>query len=429
MASPKKIVIIGAGASGLAAACAAAEAGASVTLLEKNHVPGRKILSTGAGKCNLSNAGVNARHYHGGAAGFAARAFKAMPPAKVMDFFGGLGLLLRSEPDGRLFPRSLKAADVVHVLVNRLREKGAELALLTRAESVRRNTAGFEVTALKVPPKWEKKPEAGPAKTLTADAVILAAGSPAYPRIGGSALGLELARSLGHSVKAPLPVIAPFRIKEKCVRELDGIRVEAGLSVQAGGKPLGAERGEILFTDYGISGPPVLALSRAAAEALGTAAVSCHIDLFPDHARADLLSLLKKRRDAAPERPWEHFLCGLSDERVLGLLSARLKIAPAEAAGSVKDQVLAEFSGLLKEWRLELSGTLGFEDAMAAAGGVSTAEISPETFESKLCSGTFITGELLDIVGDCGGYNLHFAWTSGLLAGAAAAGKGTAPCF
>lgn len=421
MALPKKIIIIGAGASGLAAGCAAAEAGASVTILEKNHVPGRKILSTGSGKCNLSNTAVNARHYHGCAPGFAAHALKALPPGKVLDFFGGLGLLLRSEPDGRIFPRSLKAADVVNVLINRLAEKNAAPALLTCAESVRKTAAGFEVTVRRVPPKWEKKAEAGTPETLTADAVILAAGSPAYPRIGGSSLGLELARTLGHSVKNPKPAITPLKLKEKSVRELDGIRVEAVLSLQAGGKVLGEERGEILFTDYGLSGPPVLALSRAAAAAPGTSAVTCHIDLFPDHSPEALFSLLAKRRDAAPARPWKTFLCGLAEERTLGLLSSALKLAPDANAGSVRDPRLAEFAGLLKDWRLEVAGTLGFEDAMSADGGVDTAEVRPGTFESKLHKDLFITGELLDIVGDCGGYNLHFAWTSGLLAGLHAA--------
>lgn len=413
----KKVIIIGAGASGLAAACAAAEAGAAVTVLEKNHVPGRKILSTGAGKCNLSNTGVKAQSYHGGAAGFAARALKALPPGEVLEFFGDLGLLLRTEPDGRIFPRSQKASDVVGVLVNRLQEKGAELALLTCAEAIKRTGGGFEITARKVTPKWDKRAEPGPAALFRADAVILAAGGPAYPRIGGTAAGLELARALGHKVREPRPAITPLTIKGKTVRELDGIRVEAGLSLYSGAKLLASERGEILFTDYGISGPPVLSLSIAAGAALARSAVACRLDLFPDLSREALFSLLAKRRDAGPARPWKSFLCGLAEERTLALLSALLKIAPAAPAGSVKDPLLSQFAGLLKGWELEVTGTRDFEDAMAADGGVDTAEISPGTFESRLVRNLFITGELLDLVGDCGGYNLHFAWTSGLLAG------------
>lgn len=389
--------------------------------MEKNQAPGRKILSTGAGKCNLSNAKINAGHYHGGAPGFAARTLKALPPAHVLDFFGELGLLLSAEADGRIFPRSRKAADVVNVLGNRLKEKGAELLLLTCAQSVKKNLSGFEITVRRVPPKWDKKAAPGPLRTITADAVILAAGGPAHPQIGGSALGLDLARSLGHTVKNPKPVITPLKIKEKTVRELDGIRLEAGLSVYSGGRLIGSKRGELLFTDYGVSGPPVLSLSRAALTGVETSAVTCHIDLFPDYSREAIFSLLAKRRDAGPERPWKDFLCGLAEERTINLLSSSLKIEPAAPAGSVKDPLLAEFGGLLKDWSLEVSGSLGFEDAMAAAGGIDTAEIRPETFESRIVKKLFITGELLDINGDCGGYNLHFAWTSGLLAGAAAA--------
>jgi len=389
--------------------------------VEKNHVPGRKILSTGAGKCNLSNTNITAGHYHGGTPSFAARVLKALPPGKVLDFFGELGLLLSAEPNGRIFPRSMKASDVVNVLVNRLKEKGAEMRLLTCAQSVKKKLSGFEITVRQVPPKWDKKAAPGPLRTLTADAVILAAGGPAYPQIGGSALGLDLARALGHAVKNPRPVMTPLKIKEKTVRELDGIRLEAVLSVYAGGRLMGSERGELLFTDYGVSGPPALSLCRAAVAALETSTVTCRIDLFPDHSRETLFSLLAKRRDAGPKRPWRNFLCGLAEERTVNLLSSALKIEPAAPAGSVKDPLLAGFAGLLKDWRLEVAGSLGFEDAMAAAGGVDTAEIRPETFESKLAGKLFITGELLDIDGDCGGYNLHFAWISGLLAGTAAA--------
>ena len=419
--SGKHVVIIGAGASGLAAACAAAEAGARVTLLEKNHVPGRKVLSTGAGKCNLTNAHVTSERYHGGTAEFVNRAFLALPPAGVSSFFEGLGLLTAQEADGRIFPRSMKAADVVNVLVNFAYWKNAELKLLTEALAVRKGPEGFNVTIRTVPPKWEKGSAPGPETILTCDAVILAAGGPAYPQIGGSASGYNLARSLGHAVKAPAPVIVPLKVNESYIKQAEGIRVQAGLELFSLGKLLARGRGEVLFTKYGLSGPAVLDLSRAAVFALMSGPVKCRLDLFPEYTDRDLRSLLLARKKEMGDRFWRDFLCGLADERLLLLFADLAKFGSDKLVGAIPEKAFEEFMRLLKKFELQISGPLGFEDAMAAAGGVATSEISPETFGSLKVKDLFITGELLDIDGDSGGYNLHFAWTSGLLAGKHAA--------
>ena len=417
------IVIIGAGASGLAAACAAAEAGARVTVLEKNHAPGRKILSTGAGKCNLTNTRVISGRYHGGAAGFVDKVFEALPPENVRAFFESLGLLTVQDADGRVFPRSMKAADVVGTLVSFINWKNADLELLTEVRSVKRSPDGFEVTARRVPPKWEKKAVAGPETVLKCDAVILAAGGPAYPQIGGSASGYDLARALGHAIKAPEPVIVPLKVRESFITQVEGIRVQAALELNTGGKILARGRGEVLFTKYGLSGPAVLDLSRAAVLALKSGPVKCRLDLFPEYTAAEFHSLLLARREEMADRFWKDFLCGLADERLMLLLSDLAKVGPDKLVGAVPEKIFGDFVRLLKGFELGISGPLGFEDAMAAAGGVETSEVSPETFESLKTKGLFITGELLDIDGDSGGYNLHFAWTSGLLAGRAASEK------
>jgi len=419
--SSKHVIIIGAGASGLAAACAAAEAGARVTMLEKNHVPGRKILSTGAGKCNLTNANVTSGRYHGGPAGFLNRVFMALPPDNVRAFFEGLGLLTVREEDGRIFPRSMKAADVVNVLVNFAFSKNVDLKLLTEALEVQKGPEGFKVTARTVPPKWEKDAAPGPKTVLDCDVVILAAGGPAYPQIGGTSSGYDLARSLGHAVKTPEPVIVPLKVNESYIKQVEGIRVQAGLELLSLGKTLALGRGEVLFTKYGLSGPAVLELSRAAVFALKSGPVKCRLDLFPEYTDRDLRSLLLARKKEMADRFWRDFLCGLADERLLLLISDLAKFGSDKLVSAIPEKVFDVFAQLLKKFELQISGPLGFEDAMAAAGGVDTAEVSPETFASRKVKGLFITGELLDIDGDSGGYNLHFAWTSGLLAGKHAA--------
>ncbi|MFA6434852.1 MAG: aminoacetone oxidase family FAD-binding enzyme [Elusimicrobiales bacterium] len=422
MIEKKHIIIIGAGASGLAAACAAAASGARVTVLEKNHVPGRKVLSTGAGKCNLTNALVTAARYHGGEAPFVNRVLKALPPGYVNSFFKDLGLLTVQDPDGRIFPRSMKAADVVAVLVNCANWKNAEIRLLTEALAVKKSADGFEVSVRSVSPKWEKGAAAGPETTLICDKVILAAGGPAYPQIGGSVSGYDLARSLGHSIKTPEPVLVPLKVRESFITQVEGIRVQAALELNSGGRMLARGRGEVLFTKYGLSGPAVLELSRAAVFALKSGPVKCRLDFFPEYTASALRALLLARRAEMADRFWRMFLCGLADARLLQLLSDLAKVGADKLVGAVPEKTFEDFMRLLNGFELELSGPLAFEDAMAAAGGVETTEVSPESFESKKVKGLFLAGELLDIDADSGGYNLHFAWTSGLLAGRAASG-------
>ncbi|OGS06656.1 MAG: hypothetical protein A2270_01380 [Elusimicrobia bacterium RIFOXYA12_FULL_51_18] len=417
----RSVVIIGAGASGLAAACAAAGAGARVTVLEKNHIPGRKILSTGAGKCNLTNTQVTPGRYHGGSAGFMNKTFKTLPPAGVREFFKSLGLLTIDESDGRVFPRSMKACDVVNVLVNYLTVKDIELKILTEALDVKKTPSGFELRVRTVPPQWEKRTVSGPETIIKCDNVILAAGGPAYPQIGGSVSGYTLARSLGHSVKPPHPVIVPLKVKESFIKQVEGIRTQAAVELLAVGKILARCNGEILFTKYGLSGPAILDLSRAAVFALQTGPVKCRLDLFPEYTDKTLISFLLERRGRMDGRFWRDYLCGLADERVLLLLSDLAKVGSDKLVSAVPDSVFKDFVRLLKNFEVEIIGTLDFADAMVAAGGVETSEISPETFESSKVKGLFITGELLDIDADSGGFNLHFAWTSGLLAGRAAA--------
>ena len=422
MSSPKTVIIIGAGASGLAAACAAAEAGARVTVLEKNHVPGRKILSTGAGKCNLTSSLVTSGRYHGGTPDFIKKILETLSPDNIRAFFESLGLLTVQDSDGRVFPRSMKASDVVNALVNFTGWENAEIKLLTEVLGVKKTDGGFEVLTRRVPPKWEKKAPPGPQTVLKCDAVILAAGGPAYPQIGGSDSGYDLARSLGHTVKAPEPVIVPLKIKESFVTQVEGIRVQASLELLAGGKVVARSRGEVLFTRYGLSGPAVLDLSRAAVFALKTGPVKCRLDLFPEYTNPDFSAFMRARREVMAERFWRMFLCGLADERLTLLLSDLAKVGSDKLVSAVPKKAFDEFVRLLKGFELEITGPLGFEDAMAAAGGVETSEVSPETCESRKVKGLYITGELLDIDADSGGFNLHFAWTSGLLAGRAASG-------
>jgi len=414
------VIIVGAGASGLTAAVEAARAGASVLVLEKNHVPGRKVLSTGSGKCNFSNSKITPAAYHGGGAAFLKKAFAAQPPAEVLSFFKGLGLLWTEGEKGRLFPRSLKAQDVVNVLLHELDFLNVPIHTLTEALSVAVGKDGFSVECARVQPKWEKKPAAGEKTIYRADRLILAAGGASYPQIGGGAGGYAMLRTLGHTVSPLSPAIVPLKVKGAHTKELDGVRLDAALTLRSGSRPVLRTEGELLFTAYGVSGPAVLDLSRAALAALQEGPAFIEADLMPDLKPAELEQLLLERSVAFDGRAFAHFATGLINEKVMRAAAARAGIAWSSITPPDCARGLAS---ALKSFTLEVEGSLGFEDAMVTSGGCAPAEVDAASFASKKVKGLYVTGELLDIDGDSGGFNLHLAWTSGLLAGRAAAGK------
>lgn len=410
------VIVAGAGASGLAAGVEAARAGASVLLLEKNHVPGRKILSTGAGKCNFSNARVSPSDYHPPSAAFLRKAFAALPPPKVQAFFEGLGLLWTADEKGRLFPRSLKAQDVVGVLANELSFRGGRIQTLTEVAAIAPEAGAFRVEAARVPPQWEKKAR-GEKQAFTAGRVILAAGGPCYPQIGGASGGYDLLRALGHAVSPPSPVLVPLKSDESFLKDLDGVRAEAALKLVVQGEAAAETRGELLFAAYGVSGPAVLDLSRTAVAAMKDYRVSLEADFFPELKQEKLAALLAERAAAFSGRPLRHFACGLLNEKIVKAAAARCGLgwdAPVPAGAG-------ELAGALKNFRVSVTGAQGFGEAMVAAGGCRLSEVDPATFASLKVPGLYITGELLDLDGDSGGYNLHLAWTTGILAGRAAA--------
>ncbi len=416
------VIIVGAGASGLAAAAEAARAGASVLVLEKNHVPGRKILSTGSGKCNFSNIKISPASYHPPSAAFLKKTFASLPPARVRAFFGDLGLLWTKDEKGRLFPRSMKAQDVVNVLTNELSARAVRVQTLTEVTGIFLGEDGFIVEAQKVPPQWDKKGARGEKLRLGAGRVILAAGGPCYPQIGGTAGGYELLRKLGHTVSPVRPSMVPLAVKGN-LTELDGVRLEARLDLKAGGKHIARTQGELLFTSGGVSGPAVLDLSRAALEALKEGTVIAEADFFPDYVPAAMARLLTGRMKSLGDRTFSGFCAGLHNEKLLKTAAGLAAIPWQAPAGQLSGDSLAAFAVLIKAFPLEITGSRGFEDAMVAAGGCAASEVCPVTFESKKVKGLYVTGELLNIDGDSGGYNLHLAWTSGILAGRAAAGK------
>ena len=442
------IVIVGGGASGLAAAVAAVRSGADVLVIEKNHVPGRKILSTGAGKCNFTNEQVSAADYNAAAADFLKEVFSILPPYEIIKFFENLGLLWTKGEKGKIFPRSMKAQDVADVLAKSAVRNGAEISLLTQVYSVSKNINSkdrngiFCIEAGKVPPQWEKKQNirecAGKNKEkIYARRIIMSAGSPCCSRIGGSSAGYSLLEKIGHSCTEIFPVITPLAVKEKYIKDIDGVRTEGSVVFKYSGpeyKDIGsiaASSGEIIFARGFLSGPPVIDCARRVQDAMRKGPVNAEIDFYPDYSMEAFSAMIEKRRqnflNVSAEKKgisavlFRDFAAGLHNEKIIMLAASLAGIETDAPLNSVRTGSFGRFGQILKNFTLSISGPAGFDDAAAAAGGINLDEVNPRTFESHIVPGLYITGEILNVDGRSGGFNLHFAWTSGIIAARAAA--------
>lgn len=391
-----KILIIGGGASGMMAALTASEnPNREVVLAERQARVGRKLLSTGNGRCNLSNRSAAPDRYHGEARDFCRFALEYFGTEQTLAFFHGLGLLTVTEPSGRIYPYSDSANSVVDVLRLPL-EQRKNVTILTGCEitQLRRERDGFRAE--------------GKDCSLSADRVIVCAGGMAGGKLGGTELGYRLLCGLGHKRTRLYPSLVQLKTDASFVRALKGVRCDAAVVC-------GAERrrGELQFTDYGVSGPVIFELSRTASVNGGALSV----DFLPDVSAEELKTLLARRCAALPELPAQELLIGMLHNRLGRLL---LRAAGCAAELPCRQLSVSDFSEIVrvvKDFSLTVRGTMGMESAQVTAGGIRTAEFDPQTMESRLCRGVYAAGEVLDIDGDCGGYNLQWAWSSGRLAG------------
>ena len=396
---PDRVCVIGAGASGLIAALAAAECGDRVTVLEKDLRPGRKLLATGNGRCNLMNRG-DLRYF--GDAGFAEQVFRNFGPRDLESFFQGYGLLLREDKDGRVYPNTMQAATVLDVLKLGLSLYDISLRTGTEAMEIRSVHDGFSVRTDR--------------EDFRADRVILATGGLASPKLGGSDSGYHLLHQLGHPLIPTSPSLCPMLTDRKSVSGLSGIRARCSVRLLRDGFVLREETGEVIFTDRGISGICVMQCARFAR--LGTDRLE--LDLIPpaftDHAA--LLEDLHRRRDRLRGLPPETLFQGMLPLKLGYAVCKQAGLAlRGECAGQLSDEQLDSLARTLCHYRLEITGLAGFDAAQVTAGGADTSFFSPRTLDSGLLPGLHVTGELLNVDGDCGGYNLMFAFASGILAG------------
>jgi len=400
------IGVIGGGASGMVAAITASQNPSNqVVLFERQGRVGRKLLATGNGRCNLSNLHALERGYHGENVAFSKYALERFSPRETVEWFRELGLFTVSEPSGRIYPYSDQANSVVDIL--RFALQRANVQVLT----------GFEVTKVKKTQNGFTL-ESGD-QTYLCDKLIVACGGLAGTKLGGSMSGYKLLRSLGHKVTRLRPALVQLKSSWSGVTALKGVRTQCDATIFCNGVMKAHSAGELQFTDYGLSGPVIFEISRDACQEKGN--WYCVLDFMPECSCDLLLDELCGRKTTG--------LC--AEDLLTGILHNRLGRILVQAAGiSLKEPIsglsceeLEAVCGMVKGLEVTLTEPLGMDCAQVTAGGICTDEFDPMTMESRLVSGLYACGEVLDVDGDCGGYNLQWAWSSGRLAGLMAGGK------
>lgn len=398
-----KVLIIGGGASGMMAALSALENPENtVTLLERQNRVGKKLLATGNGRCNLTNRDIRLTHYHGAQPDFARIALESFYVGRTLAFFERLGLLTVTEDSGKVYPLSDQASSVLDVLRFSMQARGAKVVTSCDVVEVRHKARGYEAVS-------------ATGETYFGDRLIIACGGAAGKKLGGSRSGYHLLSQLGHTCTELLPSLTQIKTDPAYVKALKGVRADAHVRLRKGGVTVQESFGEVQFTDFGLSGPEAFSLSRAAAT--GGEGQQLALDFFREYGDSVLLDMLQEKRMNLPELPAEELFAGMLPSRLGKMIVKRAGLKYQTKLSALTDEQLLSCVKISKWFCLEVTGVMGFESAQVTAGGVPTREFDARTLESRLAPGLFVCGEVLDIDGDCGGYNLQWAWSSGYLAG------------
>ena len=405
-------IIVGGGAAGLAAAVflTRQKPTARVLVLEKNPRVGKKLMATGNGTCNLTNIHADATRYHGAPA-LADRALKALTIPQTMDFFTAIGVDCITREDGKVYPASQQAGAVLDALRLTAEAQGVTILCEKKVDALKKMKNGWSVLA--------------DGEIDTAPHVLITVGGAAAPALGGGADGYRLLTDHGCRKTPLFPSIVQLRTATDFVRAVKGIRVDATLRLCLNGNEVATQTGEVLFTDYGLSGPAVMYASRPAAdwERQKKGELTAHLDVLPDWSLSDLTARVAAR-GRLPGRTLEDLLTGLVHKRVGQTILRVAGVLPlTRPADSLTEKEAARIAAVLKDWVIPVTGTQGFGGAQVTAGGIAADEVDPATLEVKRLPGVYAAGEVLDVDGDCGGFNLQFAWSSAYVAAMAIAEK------
>ena len=400
------IGIIGGGASGMAAALAAAQnQNVQVVLLERQARVGRKLQATGNGRCNLTNLNAGKGGYHGDDAGFAVNALKVFGPERTLEWFRSLGLFTVAEESGRVYPYSDQANSVVDVLRFGLERENIRLETGFEVEKVKRTAEGFRLE--------------GTGGTVCCNKLIIACGGLAGTKLGGTMSGYKLLRAMGHKCTKLRPTLVQLKSSWTGVAGLKGVRANCRAEILRNGEHVSGSTGELQFTEYGLSGPVIFEISRDVCQ--GGGEWVCRLDFLPEVAEEELRRELLRRKQT--NLPVSELLTGILHNRLGRVLTQSVGISGYVPVSQLEEYEIDAVCKAVKGFEVALTEPMGMDSAQVTAGGILTGEFDPDTMESRIVPGLYACGEVLDIDGDCGGYNLQWAWSSGYVAGSHAGGS------
>jgi predicted Rossmann fold flavoprotein len=388
----KKVAIIGAGASGLIASIIASKRDCEVTIFEKSKKVGKKILASGNGRCNITNKNISIKNYHGENPNFVKDALKEFDYQKAKSFFSQIGLEITNINSSRCYPLSNQASCVTTLLEIEAKKHGVKFLFESEVFSIQKEKEKFIIDS------------------HTFNSILIATGSLAMPNLGSSDSGYKFAKEFSHNTIETYPCLVQLISNDPDVKIASGVKVEAKIELYIENRFKNKIIGDLLFTNYGLSGSAILDISQSASKALmHDKKVELQIDLFPTMDQHQLKTLLQKRINIKLDAlTW---LSGIINKKLASLILNKTNIK------EINHKAVHTLTFALKNLKFQITDTKGEKGAEVMGGGVDTNEINPKTMESKLQKGLFFSGEVLDIDGDCGGYNLHWAWASGYLAG------------
>ena len=397
------MIIIGAGAAGLCAAITSAKAGHKVILLEQNNKIGKKILVSGNGKCNIDNKYITLHRFHGENPDFIDEVLKGYDFEVVEKFFTSIGLELMEGKEGKMFPMSLQASSVVEMLEYEAKRVGVKILCDCVVTAIDKEADIFTVETSQ--------------GVKTCKKLLLSSGSPAAPQLGGSNSGYAFATNMGHSLIPRHPSLVQLCSDETWVKACAGVKVAGVAQLYANGEYITEKKGDLLFTNYGISGLAILDLSREVSTRLANFDYcELNLDLMPELSKEKLTNLLLNRLTEGSDKPLTIWLQGVLNKKLIHIIIEQSK-CKVKTERELNRKEIGKLVYTIKNLKLSINDTKGFKGAEVATGGINTTEVNPQTMESKLVPNLYFAGEILDVDGDRGGFNFHFAWVSGLRAG------------
>lgn len=418
------VIIIGGGAAGIMAALSAKKNHPeySVAIIDRTFALGRKILVAGAGRCNVTNRNLNTsteNRYYGASASFIRNVFDQFPYESIVSFFNDIGIELyveRKTQIGKLFPVTDQAKTITNLLEDELQRNDVAIFLNTDVQKVSFSDHKFTLTAQPL----EKNIPTGAMQTFESNYLVISAGGKTYPALGSNGSGYTLAESLGHTIVGPVPSALPLVGKNPLSQEANGTKMEIEVTSIIDGKEIKTTTDDVMFTQYGLSGPAILNVSREISIQLNRfhkGNIAVKLNFFPTLKTQQVLTLLKTRWEKRPDQSVEMSLNGILPPKLPPVLLKILRIAPELPVQQLTEQQQQSIANLLTSYKVDITDTRGWNEAEFTAGGIETSEVKEKSLESKKIPGLYFAGEILDVDGDVGGFNLSWAWASGHVVG------------